>query len=117
MAELLVVFREVFEAALIIGILYTYLNKIGAKSEIIQLWKGVTYAVLLSIIASFLFYQITPKNCAGLGFFTRDSFVLYQNTPNLCAPFAVLPFPMLSPMLLYGFPMLFLCFQQRPCLP
>ena len=58
MAELLVVFREVFEAALIIGILYTYLNKIGAKSEILQLWKGVMYAVILSVIASFLFYQI-----------------------------------------------------------
>ena len=55
MSELIIVFREVLEASLIIGILYTYLNKIDNKIAINQLWKGVGYAILASIVGSFLF--------------------------------------------------------------
>ena len=55
MAELLIVFREVFEASLIIGILYTYLKKSDNESSIKLLWNGVLLAVILSIICSFLF--------------------------------------------------------------
>ena len=45
MAELLICFREVLEAALIIGILYTYLSKIGRKDMLPILWRGVVAAV------------------------------------------------------------------------
>ena len=55
MAELIIVFREVLEASLIIGILYTYLNKVGNQEAISSLWKGVTFAIIASIIGSILF--------------------------------------------------------------
>ena len=58
MAELIIVFREVLEASLIIGILYTYLNKTGNQEAISSLWKGVIYAIIASIIGSFLFQII-----------------------------------------------------------
>ena len=55
MAELLIMFREVLEASLIIGILYTYLKKSGNDSSLKMLWSGVLSAVVISILASFLF--------------------------------------------------------------
>ena len=55
MAELIIVFREVFEASLIIGILYTYFKKTNAELNIKMMWAGVAVAVLLSIVGSFLF--------------------------------------------------------------
>ena len=58
MAELIIMFREVLEASLIIGILYTYLKKSGNISSIKMLWGGVASAVVVSIIASFLFQMI-----------------------------------------------------------
>ena len=48
-------FREVLEASLIIGILYTYLKKSGNDSSLKMLWGGVISAVIISIISSFLF--------------------------------------------------------------
>ena len=58
MAELIIMFREVLEASLIIGILYTYLRKSGNDSSIKMLWGGVSSAILISIIASILFQII-----------------------------------------------------------
>tara|TARA_Y100001934_G_scaffold106652_1_gene131067 strand:+ start:4282 stop:5211 length:930 start_codon:yes stop_codon:yes gene_type:complete len=55
MAELLIMFREVLEASLIIGILYTYLKKSGNDSSLKMLWSGVLSAVFISVLASFLF--------------------------------------------------------------
>tara|TARA_Y100000814_G_C12020743_1_gene295470 strand:- start:309 stop:500 length:192 start_codon:yes stop_codon:yes gene_type:complete len=55
MAELIIVFREVFEASLIIGIIYTYLKKTDSVSSIKMMWGGVTLAIILSILGSFLF--------------------------------------------------------------
>ncbi|MBI44665.1 MAG: hypothetical protein CMG66_00690 [Candidatus Marinimicrobia bacterium] len=57
MAELIIVFREVLEAALIIGILYTYLKKSNNESNIKLLWNGVLLAIILSVICSFLFQK------------------------------------------------------------
>tara|TARA_Y100001968_G_scaffold154078_1_gene140727 strand:- start:1627 stop:2538 length:912 start_codon:yes stop_codon:yes gene_type:complete len=48
-------FREVLEASLIIGILYTYLKKSGNDSSLKMLWSGVLSAVFISVLASFLF--------------------------------------------------------------
>ena len=55
MAELIIVFREVLEGSLIVGILYTYLKKTEQKAAISKLWQGVTAAVVVSIIGSFIF--------------------------------------------------------------
>ena len=64
MAELLICFREVLEAALIIGILYTYLSKIGRKDMLPILWRGVVAALVLSLISSFIF-QIVACGFTG----------------------------------------------------
>ena len=55
MVEFIIVFRETLEASLIIGILYTYLSKSNQQSAIRQLWLGVTYALIASVIGSVLF--------------------------------------------------------------
>ena len=55
MAELIIVFREVLEASLIIGILYTFFKKNDNKNAIKQLWKGVYAALIASIIGAILF--------------------------------------------------------------
>ena len=58
MAELIIVFREVLEGALIVGILYTYLNKTEQHGAIKWLWQGVTAAIVASIIGSILFQTL-----------------------------------------------------------
>ena len=58
MAELIIIFREVLEASLIIGILYTYLKKSQNEDSIGMLMSGVGAAILVSIIASILFQMI-----------------------------------------------------------
>jgi high-affinity iron transporter len=58
MAELIIVFREVLEASLIVGILYTYLNKIDQADAIIRLWQGVLVALAASIMGSLLFQKV-----------------------------------------------------------
>ena len=55
MAELIIVFREVLEGALIVGILYTYLNKTEQYGAIKWLWQGVAAAIVASIFGSILF--------------------------------------------------------------
>lgn len=55
MAEFIIIFREVLEAALIVGILYTYLNKVDQQSSIAKMWQGVLAAIVLSVVGSFLF--------------------------------------------------------------
>ena len=65
MAELIIMFREVLEASLIIGILYTYLKKSSNNSSIKMLWGGGFRPIFVSIIASIIFYingnQPNPK--------------------------------------------------------
>lgn len=58
MAELIIVFREVLEASLIVGILYTYLNQTNQKKSIPILWQGVIAALVASILGSFLFQKL-----------------------------------------------------------
>ena len=58
MAELIIMFREVLEASLIIGILYTYLNKSGNEDSMKMVWSGVGAAILASIIIAFIFGQL-----------------------------------------------------------
>ncbi len=58
MAELIIIFREVLEASLIIGILFTYLKKSGNDGSLKMLWSGVAFAIIISILVSFLFQNI-----------------------------------------------------------
>ena len=64
MAELIIMFREVLEASLIIGILYTYLKKSGNDKALKMLWSGVGAAIVLSIIVSIVF-QIVADGFEG----------------------------------------------------
>ena len=64
MAELIIMFREVLEASLIIGILYTYLKKSGNDKALKMLWSGVGGAIVLSIIVSIIF-QIVADGFEG----------------------------------------------------
>ena len=58
MAEFIIVFREVLEGSLIVGILYTYLNKTNQKSAISRLWQGVIAALIASFIGSVIFQML-----------------------------------------------------------
>ena len=58
MAELLICFREVLEAALIIGILYTYLTKANRQDMLPVMWRGVMLALVLSVAASVVFQLV-----------------------------------------------------------
>ena len=58
MAELIIMFREVLEASLIIGILFTYLKKSGNEKALKMLWSGVAAAIILSIVVSIVFQII-----------------------------------------------------------
>jgi len=82
MAELIIVFREVFEASLIIGILYTYLNKSGNNSSLKMLWMGVSAALIASIIGSFLFQMIA-------GGFEGQSEKLFEGIVMIVAAFVL----------------------------
>ena len=55
MAELIIVFREVLEGSLIVGILYTYLKKTNQPAAILRLWQGVAAALIASVLGSFIF--------------------------------------------------------------
>ena len=57
MAELIIVFREVLEATLIVGILYTFLKQTNQEEALTKLWQGVLLALAASIVGSFLFQQ------------------------------------------------------------
>ena len=52
MSEFIIVFREVLEAALVVGIIYLLLEKTNQKSHLPKLW----FAVFLSIVASITRY-------------------------------------------------------------
>ena len=58
MAELLICFREVLEASLIIGILYTYLTKANRHDMLPVMWRGVMLALVLSVAASVVFQLV-----------------------------------------------------------
>tara|TARA_Y100001960_G_scaffold266883_1_gene290804 strand:- start:1057 stop:1989 length:933 start_codon:yes stop_codon:yes gene_type:complete len=71
MAELIIMFREVLEASLIIGILYTYLKKSNNESSLKMLWAGVGSAILISILVSVIFQNIA-------GGFEGDSSKIFE---------------------------------------
>ena len=58
MNEFIIMFRESMEAALIVGIIYTLLEKQGLKSQIKQLWLGVGCAIIASVLAGLLLVRV-----------------------------------------------------------
>jgi high-affinity iron transporter len=54
MSEFVIVFREVLEASLIVGIIYLLLEKSNQKSQLPKFWFGVTAAVISSFLLGFL---------------------------------------------------------------
>jgi len=57
-AGFLIIMRESIEAALIIGILLTYLTKVGHKELRKDIWLGTIAAILTSVGAAMLFYFV-----------------------------------------------------------
>ena len=54
MNEFIIVFRESLEACLIVGIIYTLLEKNNLDREIKQLWLGIFFALIASGILGIL---------------------------------------------------------------
>ena len=50
MNEFIIVFRESLEACLIVGIIFTLLERNNLTKEIKQLWLGVISALIASVI-------------------------------------------------------------------
>ena len=66
MAEFIIVFREVLEASLVVGIIYLIIEKTNQTSHFAKLNQS-WYAVFVSILASILvgFIVIQAKNSLG----------------------------------------------------
>ena len=75
MAELIIVFREVLEGSLIVGILYTYLKKTNQTVAILRLWQGVAVAIAASVLGSFIF-QIFAEGFEGHAAKLFEGFVM-----------------------------------------
>ena len=63
MAEFIIVFREVLEASLVVGIIYLLIEKTNQLTHIAKLWYGVFASILASIAVGFLVIQ--AKNALG----------------------------------------------------
>jgi high-affinity iron transporter len=63
MAEFIIVFREVLEASLVVGIIYLLIEKTNQNEHFSQLWYGVFASVLASIAVGYLVIQ--AKNALG----------------------------------------------------
>ena len=63
MSEFIIVFREVLEASLVVGIIYLLLEKSNLKDHFKKLWLGVGAAIVASIAVGYL--VILAKNSLG----------------------------------------------------
>ena len=63
MSEFIIVFREVLEASLVVGIIYLLLDKSNLKDHFKKLWLGVGAAIAASIAVGYL--VILAKNSLG----------------------------------------------------
>ena len=63
MSEFIIVFREVLEASLVVGIIYLLLEKSNLKDHFKKLWLGVGAAIATSIAVGYL--VILAKNSLG----------------------------------------------------
>lgn len=65
-ATLIVTLREGFEAALIIGIILSYLHKVGMIKETRKVWIGTALALLLSVVGGVGVFTIMETTSEGL---------------------------------------------------
>ena len=63
MAEFIIVFREVLEASLVVGIIYLLIEKTNQAAHFAKLWYGVFASILASIMVGLLVIQ--AKNALG----------------------------------------------------
>ena len=63
MAEFIIVFREVLEASLVVGIIYLLIEKTNQNEHFSKLRYGVLASILVSIAVGFLVIQ--AKNALG----------------------------------------------------
>jgi|TARA_Y100000816_G_scaffold179695_1_gene129954 high-affinity iron transporter len=63
MAEFIIVFREVLEASLVVGIIYLIIEKTNQTSHFAKLWYAVFVSILASILVGFIVIQ--AKNSLG----------------------------------------------------
>jgi high-affinity iron transporter len=63
MAEFIIVFREVLEASLVVGIIYLLIEKTNQAAHFTKLWYAVFASVLASIAVGFMVIQ--AKNALG----------------------------------------------------
>ena len=54
MSEFIIVFREVLEASLVVGIIYLILEKSNQLSHMFQLWMGILAAIFASIVVGYM---------------------------------------------------------------
>ena len=78
MAELIIVFREVLEAALVVGILYTFVNKTGRKHLGQSIINGVFGALAASIAFAVVFQLV-------LGGFSGKAEEIFEGTVMILA--------------------------------
>ena len=65
MAEFIIVFREVLEASLVVGIIYLIIEKTNQTSHFAKLWYAVFVSILASIVVGFLVIQAKNSLCNG----------------------------------------------------
>ena len=63
MAEFIIVFREVLEASLVVGIIYLLLIKTNQTDQLPKLWLAVAASILASILVGYSVIQ--AKNALG----------------------------------------------------
>ena len=63
MAEFIIVFREVLEASLVVGIIYLLIEKTNQAAHFTKLWYGIFASILASIAVGFMVIQ--AKNALG----------------------------------------------------
>ena len=63
MAEFIIVFREVLEASLVVGIIYLLIEKTNQAAHFTKLWYAIFASVLASIAVGFMVIQ--AKNALG----------------------------------------------------
>ena len=66
MNEFLITFRECLEAALIVGIIYTVLDKNGLQKQKRTLWVSVFTAIIASAVLGVVLYEILEQAGEGL---------------------------------------------------
>jgi high-affinity iron transporter len=64
LTALLIMLREGFEAALVVAIVYAYIQRIGRRDLVVPMWQGMAAAAALSLAVGVVIH-LTVENLAG----------------------------------------------------